>query len=148
MSEPHEVQMSFGEHLDELRRRLLYAVAGLAAAMGVCLYFGRDLVYVLQAPVTEALRIAGQDPKLYATNVVDPFMAYLKVSLIAAVFLASPWIALQLWKFVAVGLFPTERRTLYIFAPATVLLFVAGTVFSYFVLVRYGIQFLDRKSVV
>ena len=62
--------------------------------------------------------------------------------LVAALFVSSPWVAWHLWRFVAGGLHPNERKYVYLFAPATTVLFVAGCLFSYFVLVRYGIRFL------
>lgn len=142
MGAPDDHQMTFGEHLDELRRRLWYAVLGVAVALGVTCWFADDLMRILQKPVVDALIEAKQDPMLIAINAMDPIMIYMKVTLIAAVFLASPWVAFQLWKFVSVGLLPNERRYVYVFGPATLVLFLAGTVFSYFVLVRFGLQFL------
>ena len=137
-----DTEMTFGEHLEDLRRRLWLCVIGVAVAMVVCLIFGKDLVNFLKRPIVDALEAAGFEPNLYAPNVVDPFMAYVKVSLVAALFVSSPWVAWHLWRFVGTGLYPHERRYVYLFAPVTVLLFVAGCAFSYTVLVRYGIRFL------
>jgi len=136
-------QMTFGEHLEELRTRLWLAIGGVAVALVVCLIFGRPLVNFLKAPVIEALKKVGSDrTRLVAINVTDAFMVYVKVALIAALFVGSPWIAYQLWRFVASGLYPHERKYVYVFAPVTLVLFIAGCTFSYLVLVRYGIRFL------
>jgi sec-independent protein translocase protein TatC len=142
MGEPDNRQMTFGQHLDELRRRLWYAVVGVAAATGLTMYFGDAIMNFLMAPIKQALLDARQEPVMIATSALDPFMVYMKVTLLAALFISSPWVAYQLWRFVAAGLFPRERRYVYIFGPATALLFIAGTAFSYYVLVRYGLQFL------
>jgi sec-independent protein translocase protein TatC len=150
MGSSDDRQMTFGEHLEDLRRRLWYCVGGIAAALVVCLYFGTDLLRILQQPILDGMRSAGMkesELKLYATNVVDPFMAYVKVSLIAAAFLASPWVLWHLWQFVATGLYTNERKYVYVLAPASALLFIAGTVFSYFILVRFGVRFLIQFGV-
>jgi len=138
----HAVEMTFGEHLDELRARLWLCVIGIAVALVVCLIFGKDLVNFLKQPIMDALELAGEETTLVAINVTDPFMAYVKVSLIAALFLSSPWVVWQLWQFVASGLYPHERRYVHVFAPVTMLLFLAGCTFSYYILVRFGIRFL------
>jgi len=138
-----DTRMTFGEHLEDLRKTLWRCLIGLGAAFVVCCIFGTSIVNVLTAPVIDALKDAGyKEPSLYAFNLVDPFLVYCKVSLIAALFVSAPWVAYQLWKFVASGLYPHEKKYVYIFGPVTVLLFVAGVVFSYFVIVRYGIRFL------
>lgn len=139
---PTGTHMTFGEHLEALRMALWRSVIGVAVVFIVCCIFGTDIVNVLTAPVTDALKNSGYEPLLYASYVAEPFVVYCKVSLIAALFVASPWVGYQLWKFVAAGLHPNEKKYVHIFAPLTVLLFIAGTLFSYFVLVRYGIQFL------
>lgn len=140
---PEDTRMTFGEHLEELRRRLWLSVIGVAVALVVCFIFGRTLIELLKAPIIDALRNSGvENPRLVAINFIDPFLIYVKVALIAALFVGSPWIAYHLWQFVASGLSPRERRDIYLFAPVTVLLFLAGAVFSYTILVRFGIRFL------
>jgi len=137
-----ETHMTFGEHLDALRRTLWLSLIGVGIVFVGCCIYGIQLVNILAAPVKDALAQAHLKPTLYATNMTEPFVVYCKVSLIAALFLSAPWVGYQLWKFVAAGLYPREKKYVIIFAPVTVLLFIAGTLFSYFVLVRYGIQFL------
>ena len=140
---PTGTHMTFGEHLEALRRTLWLCLIGVGAAFVVCCIFGTSIVNVLTAPVIDALKDAGyKEPSLYAFNLVDPFLVYCKVSLIAALFVSAPWVAYLLWKFAASGLYPHERKYVYIYGPATVLLFITGVVFSYLVIVRYGIRFL------
>jgi sec-independent protein translocase protein TatC len=139
--------MTFGEHLDELRRRLWYAVIGVGVAVVATAFFGEPILNFLMAPVKEALVRAGQTPEMIATSAMDPFMIYMKVTLLAAVFVSSPWVAYQIWKFVAAALHPHERRYVYIYCPATALLFLAGTAFSYYVLVRFGLIYLVKFGV-
>ncbi len=80
--------------------------------------------------------------KLRVIKYQESFLNHLKVALICALFLASPLIFLELWGFVAVGLYRNERKVVYMFAPFSFLLFVAGVLFGYFVLIRLGLKFL------
>ena len=139
---PEERHMTFGEHLEDLRRRLWLALVGVAVVLVVCLIFGDKLLKLLRKPIVEALVAAGHEPKLHYFNVISPFMIYVKISLITALFVGSPWVAYHVWRFVAAGLYPHEKKYVYIFGPFTVVLFVAGAVFSYFILVRFGVRFL------
>ena len=137
-----DVQMTFGEHLEDLRSRLWRAVIGVAVALVVCLVFGKQLLRTLQKPITDALAAAGYEGTLNYFNVITPFMIYVKVSLITALFVSSPWVIYHIWQFVASGLYPHERKYVYIFGPFTAGLFAAGAAFSYFILVRFGVRFL------
>ncbi len=149
--------MSFGEHLDELRRRLWYATIGVILITTVAGCYGTELVNFLQKPIIDALRNAKlpdgtnyykpDELRLISTNVITPLMVYFKISFIVGLFLSSPWVAYQIWKFVGTGLHENERHYVYIFAPVTAGLFLAGTVFSYYILVRYGVQFLVSVAV-
>lgn len=145
---PDSIHMSFGDHLDELRMRLWRAVIGVIIALVVCFSFGEGILNFLKAPVENALKAAGStETQLLMINVTDPFMIYMKVAFYAALFISSPWIAWQLWQFVAAGLYPHERRYVQTFAPFTALLFLTGAAFSYYVIVRYGLIFLIKFGI-
>ena len=121
--------MSLGEHLDELRRRIIYALLGLAAAVGVSLFFGRELIALLKAPYLKVLQELGKEYKPAVFTVADGFLTYFRVGLLAGLVAASPWIFYQVWRFVASGLKPREQKYVYWAVPASAGLFIAGAVF-------------------
>jgi len=118
--------MSLSEHLEELRRRIIYALIGLGVALVVGLVFGKSLVALVRLPYELAM---GKDANLAVLSVTSGLVIYLKVSLIAAVVLAAPWVFYQLWMFVAAGLYPRERRYVLLAVPLSAGLFVCGALF-------------------
>ena len=80
-------QMSFLEHLEELRQRLLRAVVSLLVGFGICFYFAKNFYSVLERPLTTTLRQLGHADKLVYTNPVDPFNLNIKLGLLGGVFL-------------------------------------------------------------
>jgi len=83
-------------------------------------------------------------PPFQITSPTEGFITYMKVCLVAAVFISSPFIIYQIWKFVASGLYPHERRYVKAFGPASAALFIAGSCFFYFLVSRYGLVFLFK----
>ena len=134
--------MSLGDHLEELRSRLIRAIAGFFVAFVVCLVFVKG--YVLPffcRPLLDALKKYDLNPQLFSTETGDTFTLYLRVSAIAACVIAGPWMLYQLWQFVAAGLYPNERKTVTKFIPLSILLLVAGVTFAFFVVLPWTIQF-------
>lgn len=125
------------DHLIELRRRLLYCVAALVIGFAVCFYFVKPIYGFLVAP----LAAAGQD-KLVFTSIMGGFFVELKVAFFAAVMLAFPIVASQIWLFVAPGLYRREKRALLPFLLATPLLFTAGAALAYWVTIPTALHFL------
>jgi len=123
--------MSFGEHLEELRRRLIVALLGLVPIVIVAFIFGKPLLGLLLLPAERALLNAGLPPMLQATSPLETFGSYMRVSLAVAIVVASPWLLWQLWMFVAPGLYERERRFVYVLAPLSTLLTFASAVFLY-----------------
>lgn len=121
-----EKRMTLGEHLDELRRRLLYSLAGLVIGMTVGLVFGKQVIHYLTGPY---LKVMGDATKLTVLSVGGGFSMYLKVSLYTGLVLSSCWIFYQLWMFVAAGLYPNEKRPVLMAVPFSFLLFILGAVF-------------------
>jgi len=119
-------RMSLGEHLEELRHRLILALAGLGVTLVVGLMLGKSLVALVRLPYEVAM---GTDAGLAVLSVTAGLMVYLKVSLIAAVVLAAPWVFYQLWMFVAAGLYPPERRYVVLAVPMSAGLFICGALF-------------------
>ncbi len=125
------------DHLIELRRRLLWSVAALAAAFGASFYFARHILEILVAPLLKA----GQT-KVINTEVFGGFFVELKVAFFAALMIASPVIANQIWLFVAPGLYRKERKALLPFMLATPILFSAGASLAYFIAIPIALKFL------
>lgn len=144
------VRMSLLEHLEELRRRLLIIAAVVFISFLGCWAFARDIFHWLQQPILHALP-AGE--KLAFTDLAGPFLLYIKVALLAAIFVASPVVLLQLWLFIRPGLYRRERRLAVPFIMFTTLFFLAGGYFGYLVAFPMVVKFLlsmgeDFKQVV
>jgi len=125
------------DHLIELRRRLLWSVAALAAAFGICLYFARPIFAFLVQPLLRA----GQGRLIY-TNIFEAFFVELKVAFFAAIMLAFPIIANQIWQFVAPGLYRNEKKAFLPFLLLTPILFLAGAALAYYVAMPVALHFL------
>jgi sec-independent protein translocase protein TatC len=123
-------EMSFLEHLEELRTRLLKSLAAVAIALLVSFTYAAELIRFLRMP---AQRIPGI--RLVAIDATEIFSLYFKASFLAAMCLATPIILWQVWQFIAPGLYRHERRYALPFLISTTLFFVAGAVFGYTVLV-------------
>ncbi len=126
--------MPFGDHLEELRSRLLFAIMGLLPILGVSLYFGKVILGFLVEPVYKALLSGNQAPNLQVTNPFEVFSAYMKVSIVLSILVGAPWIVYQLWRFVAPGLYAHERRFAYLLAPLSAVLTFLSAVFLYYVM--------------
>ncbi len=136
--------MSIGEHLEELRRRVIFCVLYLAGALVFCLIFSKTIQgFVLHQPnaVLESL-YGAEKAKMLVTGTVEGFMTYLKIAMVAALLIASPLMARELWGFVAAGLYPHEKRYVRIFAPISYFLFLGGVSFLYFVVLPSALEFL------
>jgi len=141
---PDEYRMSLGEHLEELRMRLIYALSGAGLATVVCLVFGRRLIHFIVEPVRKAVEdIAGRGgPALVVLTPTEAFVVTIKTAFVVGVVISSPWVLYQLWLFVAAGLYPRERRVVHVFVPFSAVLFIAGTIFAYTIVLKYGLRFL------
>jgi len=137
MRDLDETKAPLMEHLIELRRRLLWCLAALAAAFFACLYFARDIFAVLVQPLLNA----GQGKLIY-TDIFEAFFAEVKVALFAAAMLTFPVIATQLWKFVAPGLYAKEKKAFLPFLIMTPFFFAGGATFAYFVAMPWALKFL------
>ena len=127
------------DHLIELRRRLLYCVGMLLASFAVCMYFADDIFGILVRPLAEAFG-PGQGRLVY-TKLYEAFFVEVKVALFAAFLLAFPVIAIQIWLFVAPGLYRNEKRAFLPFLVATPVLFAMGASLAYFVVMPTAFHF-------
>lgn len=140
-------RMSFLEHLEELRTRILRALGGLLVVYLFCLAFANDLLRLAIEPFRGAARAiagpGGEMIQMINTRPLEQFQVqYIKVPLLAAVFLGAPWLTYQAWQFIAPGLYRKEKRWALPFIFTTATLFVLGGVFCYFVALRVTLQFL------
>ncbi|MEM7498681.1 MAG: twin-arginine translocase subunit TatC [Pseudomonadota bacterium] len=129
------------EHLIELRSRLVRALIGLGIGFVICWIFAEDIYTFLTLPLVNELEARGQSPQLIFTALHEAFFTYLKVAMFGGFCLAFPFIANQLWKFVAPGLYRSEQQAFLPFLLATPLLFITGASFVYFLIMPLAIDF-------
>ena len=140
--DPADYRMPVGDHLEELRSRLFKALGGAFAAFFVCLLVAKSyLLPPIVAPLIEALEANDVNPQVFFTGVADPFMVYLRISMIGAFVLAGPWVIWQVWGFVASGLYPRERRAVTRYLPFAFLLFFGGIAFVWYVILPITLSF-------
>ena len=137
MSEIDESRAPLLDHLIELRRRLLYCIAALVVTFGIAMYFAEDIFGFLVHP----LLAAGQDTVIY-TEIFEAFFVQVKVAFFAAMMIAFPVIANQLWQFVAPGLYRKEKKALLPFLLATPLLLLLGAAMAYYIAIPMALHFL------
>jgi sec-independent protein translocase protein TatC len=142
--------MSLLDHLEELRKRLLASLVAVAVAFFGCWAAARPIFAFLAAPI---YRYLPPGEKLAFLGVTDAFMVYVKVAGLASIFVASPVVLYQLWRFVAPGLYRRERRMALPFIFFGTFFFVAGGAFAYYVAFPFAVQFLlevgqDFKAVI
>jgi sec-independent protein translocase protein TatC len=125
----HEVKLSFIDHLRELRKRLIHAVAGVGVGMLLVGWFVPQIVDGILAPVRRALP-EGKQTLVY-TSAIEPMMVYIKAAIYGGLFVAAPWVLFQLWLFIAPGLYKREKRIVFPFIAWATVLFYAGAVFCY-----------------
>ena len=140
--DPDHYRMTIGEHLEELRTRLVYGLIGFAVVLVVCLVFSKSHVIPwFCQPLVQVLKSRDINPQLVVDQVGEGFMVYITMSLISAAAVASPWILYQLWQFVAAGLYPNERKYVTRYLPVSILLLISGMLFVYFLVLPWSLEF-------
>ena len=138
------LRMSFLEHLEELRTRLLNSVYGIFAAFAACIYFTPSIWEAIRQPYVKAMAINGiKDAELIILTPTEAFsILWVKLPILCAIFLSSPWLLYQIWGFIAPGLYKKERRWAGPFIVGSALLFILGGAFAYYVAFPLGLGFL------
>jgi len=138
------LRMSFMEHLEELRSRIIKALYGLLVAFVLSLVFAGPLWDIISEPAVAALKhLKVNPPHLVQITPMESFsIIWVQLPLLCSIFLASPWIVYQVWAFIAPGLYKRERRWAAPFVLITAGLFILGGLFAYFLAFRFGLEFL------
>jgi sec-independent protein translocase protein TatC len=134
--------MSFGAHLDELRRRMIYGLLGIAPIFILTLIYGDDLMEIILRPAQSQLHASGLPAMLIATNPLETLGAWLKISGVFTIVLGVPFLLYQLWRFIAPGLYEHERRFARFLVPLSAALSMLGLLFLYFVMLPAMLAFL------
>jgi sec-independent protein translocase protein TatC len=133
-------RMPLIEHLIELRNRLMWSAAAILIAFLVCYQFKVSIYRFLAYPLAQIF--AGEpDRKMIFTGLTEAFFTYIKVSFWAAICVSFPVVAIQIWKFIAPGLYKTEKRAFLPYLVATPVLFGMGASLAYFVVIPYAFRF-------
>jgi len=133
-----ERKMSLTEHLVELRKRLTNSLIALCIGFGVCYYY-KDLIFdIITRPLTQVLP---KSSYLIYTGLTEAFFTYMKVAFFASLILTSPFILYQVWKFIAPGLLPREKKYVVPFVISSSFLFISGVLFGYFIALPPAFKF-------
>jgi sec-independent protein translocase protein TatC len=127
----HMPTMGFLDHLEELRKRIVYSIIAVGVGTGLSWGYRERIYAVMQKPIMDALRNHGLAEKLVYLNPTDPFNLYLKIAILAGLFLTSPFVLYQVWMFISPGLYRKEKRYVMPFMVSTITLFTLGGYFGY-----------------
>ena len=137
-----EVRMSFGEHIEELRKRLVRSLVCLLVVIVGLMFFYGEMAEFIVKPHFQAMAMLGKDPsevQFLPKGYQTPILSFMKMAFILGLFICSPIIGWQLWGFVAAGLYRKEKKYVVRFAPVSFCLFLGGCCFGYFLLIPYAL---------
>ena len=141
MNDEKNKQASFVEHLTELRSRLVKYIIYLFIFFIICYYFSEDIYSFLVKPYAEAVKDDEINRRMIFTGLHETFITYLKVAFFASLFVSSPILLTQLWKFLAPGLYKNEKKALLPYLVATPILFLLGGMLVYYLVMPLAIKF-------
>ena len=128
----------FMSHLEELRKRLINCAISVGLGFIICYLFKEELFKILMLPLKNQMP---EGDRVIFTNLPEMFFTYIKTAFVGGIVISSPFIFHQLWLFIAPGLYQHEKRYLIPFVLSSSLLFLAGTLFAYFVVFPFGFKF-------
>lgn len=140
-------RMPLGDHLEELRTRIIWGLIGPVVMMVICLYFGKDIISFLVMPLMEALEYNGLDTKIYAPGPTTAIITVIKVGLLGGLILGLPWLLYHIWKFIEAGLYSHEQKFVRILVPGSAILTVTGLAFLYYIMLPVCLGFLISFSI-
>ncbi|WP_138379725.1 twin-arginine translocase subunit TatC [Luteithermobacter gelatinilyticus] len=129
------------DHLIELRQRLIWCVAYIIITFGICYFFVEEIYAFLAQPFVDVSLKYGQNPKMIYTGLHEAFFVYIKVAFFAAICVSFPLISMQIWKFVAPGLYKNEKRAFLPFLIGTPILFTLGAALAYYIIIPLAWDF-------
>jgi sec-independent protein translocase protein TatC len=135
-------RLTLFEHLDELRKRLMWAVVALVVAVIVAAVFNSVIFKLLLWPLKQVPNLPANSYQITTFSPAEPFMVSLKVWVVVGILLASPFLIWQFWAYVGPAFTSTEKRYFYPVVVATTLLFLGGVVFSYLIVLPAGLSWL------
>ena len=141
MNDEKTNKTSFVGHLTELRSRLVKSIICLFFFFVICYFFAENIYGFLVEPYAEAVKDDEVNRRLIFTALQETFITYLKVAFFAAMFISSPIILIQIWKFIAPGLYKNEKRALLPYLIATPTLFLLGGMLVYYLVMPLMIKF-------
>ena len=131
----------FVSHLTELRKRLIHSFIFLIIFFIICYFFAEYLYGFLVEPYAQAVREDGTNRRLIFTALQETFLTYLKVSFFTAFFVTCPFILMQIWKFIAPGLYKHEKTAILPYLVLTPVLFLLGGMLVYYLIMPLAIKF-------
>ena len=134
-------ETSFVGHLAELRRRLIHSLIFIFVIFIFGYIFAENIYNFLVEPYAKAVKNDGIERRLIFTALHETFITYLKLAFFASIFLGSPIILIQIWKFVAPGLYKNEKKALLPYLIATPILFLLGGMLIYYLVMPLAIKF-------
>jgi Sec-independent protein secretion pathway component TatC len=140
--DPNEVRMTIGEHLDELRGVVIRSLIALVVVGLACIWPMKYLLGLIARPLLLAQEKHHQPMSFLATDPAEGLLVYVKVVMISALIIASPYVIYQIWTYVATGLYRYERAWVQKLVPFSVGLFVVGVLFMYFLMLPICLDFL------
>ena len=141
MTNNKDKETGFISHLVELRKRLINSFIFLSLLFVICYYFSEYIYGFLVNPYAEAVKNDDFERRLIFTALQETFLTYLKVSFFAAFFITSPFILIQIWKFIAPGLYLHEKKAIMPYLIITPILFLLGAMLVYYLIMPLAIKF-------
>ncbi len=137
----NQVEGGFFSHLVELRKRLIHSLIFLTILFIICYYFSEYIYGFLVDPYAQAVKDDNSNRRLIFTALQETFLTYLKVSFFTAFFFTSPFILIQIWKFIAPGLYEDEKLAIMPYLVITPILFLLGGMLVYYLIMPLAIKF-------
>lgn len=131
-----ESSLTIIQHLEELRKRIIYTIVSIIAGAVIAYSFIEKILFYISRPMGQLVFI----------QPIEAFVTHIKLAVFCGIFISFPVILYQIWAFVSPGLRHTERRYILLFAPLSLALFLVGCAFSYFLIIPFGIKFLMGYS--
>jgi sec-independent protein translocase protein TatC len=141
VDEAAETRMTFGEHLDELRKRIMRSLFGAFFGVALCCVFMYKIFDLIARPYRIAAAAHGALDVFSSLKPQEVFMTYVTLAFQVGLIISSPWIIFQIWQFIAAGLYPRERKIIYRYLAPSCVLFLMGVAFFYFIVLPMTLSF-------